>query len=187
MSRKRPKYRSYAQAKGRSSSSSSPYSKTEYATVVGAEELSAVFEQLGPNLSFLVYKKGIRRAGARLRTLIRSDAPLDRGGLKKSIDVKQSRSGDVRVGLMKKLPPDKPKKGSKKKLKFKKNGKVYKGIRFYYKVLDLYSVRGQPMHPWFEKSVERHKGAAIGMIIDEIEKAIASEVGKAAAYVAGGK
>jgi hypothetical protein len=123
-----------------------------------------------------VEKTGLRRAGQRMRTMIRRDAPKQSGDLHKAIGVSQSRkTGKVWVGL-KALPS--------------KKGKGRKGSRvpFYYKLLDLrgtgkpsrrggYIRRGKD-RPWFLKSVERHSKEAANKIVDETKKALYAEAGK---------
>jgi len=118
----------------------------------GALELEKLFESFPHTVVKRTRRTGLRKAGARMRTMIRRDAPRRSGNLRKSLKSKQLKSGAVTVGLKE---------------------------RFYYKTLDLHTKRGAPLHPWFGDSVSRHSPAISQMIINEARAAIHAEAGKA--------
>ena len=118
----------------------------------GARELERLFESFPHSVVKRTRKVGLRRAGARMRTYMRNDAPKISGNLKKSLKSKMLKSGAVTVGLK---------------------------DRFYYKTLDMHTARGAPLSPWFLESVERHAPAISQMIIDEAKTAIHIEAGEA--------
>ena len=117
----------------------------------GAEELQRLLRSMPNNVQKRATLRGLRRAAAKLRTLIRRDAPRETGLLRRSIGIKKLRNGAFDVGLMQ---------------------------NYYYKVLDLVSAKGRPLKPWFEQSVNRHSRHASKLIMEETEKAIYYEAGK---------
>lgn len=135
--------------------------------LVGAKELENLFKSFPYAVSKRAKRTGVRKAGQRMRTLVRRDAPRDKGNLRKSIGVYKTKSGAVKVGLNVKTPGDPDKFGAGKR------------VRFYYKTLDLPSKRGGALHPWFLKSVERHAPGISNLMIAETKKALYREAGKA--------
>lgn len=120
--------------------------------LIGADELQRTLKQFPDAVAKRARRRGLRRAAARLRTLLRRDAPKGESReLRRSIGVKNLKYISS-VGLQK---------------------------NFYYRVLDAPSDRGAPLRPWFEQSVKRHQESAAQLIITETKKAIAFEAGKA--------
>ena len=124
---------------------------TETFKLEGADELNRLLKQFPENVAKRAKRTGLRKAGARLRTLIRRDAPKESGTLRKSIRVKSHKNGSVTVGLKE---------------------------RYYYKSLEFRTARGQPLHPFFERSVERHAAVALRIMLDETRDALYREAGK---------
>lgn len=118
----------------------------------GAEELRKLFDQFPNTVKKRASKQGLGKAGAKLRTMVRRDAPRVSGNLRRALRVKRHRNGSVTVGLKE---------------------------RFYYKVLDLKTKRGEPLHPWFLSSVERHSPAIANLIVTETKLVLYNEAGKA--------
>ena len=133
-------------------------------TIKGIPELEAVFKKLPQSTSTRVRKTAITKTAGRFRTLLRRDAPRISGMLRKSIGVKKSRRFPAAwIGL-------------KLKTKGKQGGK---GIRYYYKVLDMQSKRGAPIKPWFFQSADRHIPGLERLLVAETKKAVVYEAGKA--------
>jgi len=118
----------------------------------GARELEKLFESFPHAVVKRTRKAGLKKAGARLRTYMRNDAPKRSGELRRSLNSKMLKSGAVTVGL-------------------KRN--------FYYKVLDLNTARGPALAPWFLDSIDKHAPEISQMIISEAKTAIHREAGKA--------
>jgi len=120
----------------------------------GANNLNILFKQFPESVVKRVKKQGLGKAGARLRTLIRSDARKFKrtGTLIKSIKVKRHKNGTVSVGL-------------------KEN--------FYYKMLDFKYPSGGPYREWFLKSVKRHAGSITQEMVNATRLALTVEAGKA--------
>lgn len=134
----------------------------------GAIELEKILESLAPRVSRRVTKAGMSKAGGRLRTAMRRDAPRGPSGrLKKTIGLKRYRKiPKIKIGLYGKTPGD-----------GKQAGK-YDGIRYYYKTLDYDSARGAALNPWFHASAERHGDGARQIVVNETIKAVYVEAGK---------
>lgn len=134
-----------------------PVAKLE---LVGGKELAKLLQELPADIARRARRRGVRRAALKLRNKLRRDAPesgLDTSGRGKDPTLRKS-------------------------IKHKnRKVKSYVGLatRFYYETLDLQSARGAPLAPWFEKSAERHAPEAGRLIVDETNKAIAFEAGKA--------
>jgi len=118
----------------------------------GAEALQKLLKEFPDKVADRAQKTGLRKAAARLRTLIRRDTPKESGNLRKAIRTKFHRNSTVTVGLKE---------------------------RFYYKTLEMQTKRGEPLHPFFERSVRKHASAALKIMLDETTKALYREAGKA--------
>jgi hypothetical protein len=123
-------------------------------TLEGAAEADMLLNALPAHIAFRLGKRGMTRTAARYRTLLRRDAPRVSGRLRSAIAVKKHKGGTFAIGL---------------------------STRYYYKTLDFeYSGRkGSPLHPWFQRSAERHSPAMASMLVDEAIKAVYNEADKA--------
>jgi len=118
----------------------------------GVTELLKDMKAFGPTVSKKAADVGVRKAAAMLRREFKKAAPKRSGTLRKAIKLKYSRrSGKAWVGLRE---------------------------RYYYKTLEMQSERGAPLHPFFEKTWNRHKNTAADMIVSETRKALYTEAGK---------
>ena len=118
----------------------------------GADVLLKEMKAFGPTVSKKASATGVRKAGALLRRKFKAAAPRSSGKLRKSIKMKYSR----------------------------RSGKVWVGLRenYYYKTLEFGRKGGAPLHPFFERTWNEHKGQAAQLIINETRKALYVEAGK---------
>ena len=137
--------------------------------IVGIDEFQEVLEALGPAVVSRVRRNALRKAATKVAREVRKSAPKQTGALKKSIGVKNGKFSSF-VGLNKKL-------GADGKAAKKDDGNSR--IRFYYKVLDLESVRGEPLAPWFDDAIENELPKVGEILTDEMKKALSREAGKA--------
>lgn len=118
----------------------------------GADELKKIFDEFPAKTVKRAQKTGLSKAGSRLRTLIRRDAPRISGDLRRAIKVKRHRNGSVSVGIKEK---------------------------YYYKTLEFMYPSGGEYHPWFMKSIERHGASISQLVLNETKLSMYNEAGKA--------
>ena len=126
----------------------------------GGKELEKALLELSPNLQKRIRKRGMTKAAARMRTLLRRDAPRRSGKLRKSINV------------------------DRKKNRWRKNKNsivAYVGLasKYYYKLLDLpgVTVKGR-RRPWILASMKRHSPEVADLLVKETRLALYNEAGK---------
>jgi len=126
----------------------------EVFSLQGAQELEKLFKAFPDSVVKRAKKTGLRKAGSRMRTLIRGDARKFKrtGRLVKSLKLKVHKNGSVSVGLKE---------------------------RFYYKTLDMKFRSGGNYRPWFAASVSRHARTIVPIMIRETQLALTVEAGKA--------
>ena len=117
----------------------------------GADALLKDLKAFGPSVSQKAAKTGVRKAAQYLRREFKREAPRVSGTLRKSIKLKMGRDGKAWVGLRE---------------------------RYYYKTLEFGRKGGPPLHPFFERVWNQHRGQAAQMIVDETRKAVYVEAGK---------
>ena len=120
--------------------------------VQGLKELKDIMDTFPGKVKKRAANAGISKAAGRMRTYLRRASPKRSGELRRSIGVGRSRrTGSAWVGLRK---------------------------NYYYKRLE-FDYDGT--HAYFEKAIEKHSPEILQMIINETEKALYREAGKALA------